>query len=312
MKQNTTITLSIICGLGLYAIWLASSNIQAVFHDFEKVEPKVILILCLLSFFNYGVRFVRWQYLLKVMGHQLPLIKSALYYFSGYALTATPGKLGEAVRGVYLKKRGVNHTETFAAVGAERLSDIWAMILIALLGLASFSDQQTMIMTLIGFFAVVTLMIRKNIITRVLTSLKKSLNPGKLTTILQHTQDLWHNISKLLGFKCFLWGILLGLIGWGAEAFAFAYLVKSMGFTAPMTLLASIFAISMLAGAISLLPGGIGSAEAVMVMLLLTLHMGYAEATVATIIIRLVTLWLAVFLGVGVMAYLQATESKKL
>jgi len=59
----------------------------------------------------------------------------------------------------------------------------------------------------------------------------------------------------------------------------------------------SIYALSMLAGAVSFLPGGIGGAEAVMTGLLLMSGATETKAVAATVIIRLATLWFAVALG---------------
>ena len=53
----------------------------------------------------------------------------------------------------------------------------------------------------------------------------------------------------------------------------------------------------MLAGALSFMPGGLGSAEAVMVGLLVSDGVGLPDSIAATVLLRLVTLWLAVGLG---------------
>lgn len=54
----------------------------------------------------------------------------------------------------------------------------------------------------------------------------------------------------------------------------------------------------MLAAALSLLPGGLGGTEAVMVTLLVWKGQSLADAAAATLVIRLATLWFAVGLGV--------------
>jgi uncharacterized protein (TIRG00374 family) len=56
-------------------------------------------------------------------------------------------------------------------------------------------------------------------------------------------------------------------------------------------------ALSMLAGALSFLPGGLGGAEAVMVSLLVLKCMSMPAAIAATVFIRLATLWFAVLIG---------------
>jgi uncharacterized protein (TIRG00374 family) len=58
-----------------------------------------------------------------------------------------------------------------------------------------------------------------------------------------------------------------------------------------------VYALAMLAGAVSFMPGGLGGAEAVMVGLLVWKGMDGADAVAATVLIRLATLWFAVAIG---------------
>jgi uncharacterized protein (TIRG00374 family) len=75
-----------------------------------------------------------------------------------------------------------------------------------------------------------------------------------------------------------------------------------MGDPLPLALAMSIYATSMLAGALSFMPGGLGGAEAVMVALLVWQGMDTGTAVAATLIIRLTTLWFAVVIGGGAVA----------
>lgn len=59
-----------------------------------------------------------------------------------------------------------------------------------------------------------------------------------------------------------------------------------------------IFFFSMLTGAVSFLPGGLGGTESTMVGLLMLNNIVLPQAVAATVLIRLVTLWFAVALGV--------------
>jgi uncharacterized protein (TIRG00374 family) len=94
----------------------------------------------------------------------------------------------------------------------------------------------------------------------------------------------------------------LSLLAWGLEALAFYWILQAMGADVRLTLAIFIYAVAMLAGALSFMPGGLGSAEAVMLALLVSGGVGLADAIAATVLLRLVTLWLAV--GVGMLALL--------
>jgi uncharacterized protein (TIRG00374 family) len=93
-------------------------------------------------------------------------------------------------------------------------------------------------------------------------------------------------------------GFVLGLLAWGLEGVGLGFL--SSMFPGPQLALGTaigIYAIAVLAGAVSLLPGGLGSTETVMVALLAAQGFALTEAVIVTLACRLVTLWLAVGLG---------------
>jgi len=58
-----------------------------------------------------------------------------------------------------------------------------------------------------------------------------------------------------------------------------------------------IYAVAVLVGALSFLPGGLGSTEAVMTTLLVAHGTSFGDAVFVTLACRIVTLWLAVVLG---------------
>jgi uncharacterized protein (TIRG00374 family) len=117
---------------------------------------------------------------------------------------------------------------------------------------------------------------------------------------------------KILGSfrSCFtlpalLFGIILGIVAWGAEGAAFYYILRLLDIDMPAQSAIFIYAFSMLIGAITFLPGGLGGAEMTMLQLLLWYHAPAAEAAAATIVIRLATLWFSVALGLLMLPFLQ-------
>jgi uncharacterized protein (TIRG00374 family) len=103
--------------------------------------------------------------------------------------------------------------------------------------------------------------------------------------------------------RCFrlpilLYGIALGLVAWGAEGVAFYYIMHVLGSDLSVPTALFIYAFSILVGALSFLPGGLGGTEATMVTLLIVNNVAQPQAVAATVLIRLATLWFAVALGV--------------
>ena len=89
----------------------------------------------------------------------------------------------------------------------------------------------------------------------------------------------------------------LSVIAWSAEAIAFHWILQWMHADIPLSFAVFVYAVSMLAGAVSFMPGGLGGAEAAMVSLLIWKGMPKADAVAAALLVRLATLWFAVAIG---------------
>lgn len=269
---------------------------QEVLAAFIRVGLTGILIALGLSLVNYSLRFLRWQLYLSKLGYPVATLPSALIYIAGFSLTTTPGKAGEILRGVFLKERGISYTSSTAAFVSERLSDLVAIVLLTLLGLAFYPEGE--VVTLIGLFAVglgLLMLSSADLLIPLLQRLDGHTDRLARTSyhLLKLLIEARHCHSPLL----LLSSTFISLLAWSAEAYAFYLIVQGMGIDVSIDFAFYVYALSMLVGALSFLPGGLGSAEAVMIGLLIWSGMPEANAVAATIIIRLATLWFAVALG---------------
>ena len=94
---------------------------------------------------------------------------------------------------------------------------------------------------------------------------------------------------------------MLSVLAWGGEGVG-TWLVLSAfpGVEVSLGVAVCVFALSTLAGALSMLPGGLGAAEASMVGLLTVVFAVVADeqtGTAATLLVRFATLWFGVALG---------------
>lgn len=269
-------------------------------HEVAQATARVgaagIALTLLMSAVNYGLRFLRWQLYLQVLGHPLAWRDSLPAYLAGFALTTTPGKAGEALRGVLLKPLGVPYPQSFAAFVSERLSDLLAIALLTLFGLSWYPAAQPMIAAGLALVMAGLLTLSQR---RLLEGLRGTIAQAtaRLPTLLRHLLDV-----LLAARHCHRWHVLLGasllsLTAWSAEALAFHWVLGWMGAEIPLTFAVFTYALAMLAGALSFMPGGLGGAEAVMIGLLMFKGMPAADAIAATILIRLATLWFAVAIG---------------
>jgi len=276
-------------GFSLWAGW------EDVGQAVSEVGLAGVVAALALSLVNYGLRFVRWQQYLRGMGHPVPWRPSLRIYLAGFALTTTPGKAGEALRSVLLKRWRVPYPMSLAALVSERLSDVTAILLLTLFGLAAFPAMQPLV-ALGAVFVVAILLVISNgrFLARLQLAVKSESRWARLWT--QALQVLLQARTCHSPRLLFI-ALPLSVAAWAAEAWALHLILQWMGFDISLASAVFIYSLSMLAGAASFMPGGLGGAEAAMVGLLVWKGLPGADAVAATILIRMATLWIAVAIG---------------
>jgi uncharacterized protein (TIRG00374 family) len=276
-----------------FSIW---GGWQEVVDAFLKIGFLGTLIALLLSLVNYGLRFVRWQVYLGQLGHRIHWLPSLRIYLSGFALTTTPGKAGEVFRGVLLKQRGVPYPKTLAAFISERLSDLIAIVLLTLVGLSEYPEAKGMVIAgLIGIAIVLLSISSRTILDKTYSWV--NMHVGKCYKLISHVLELLSAARGCHTPRLIIFSTAISLIAWGAEALAFYWVLQWLEADISFSFAVFIYALSMLVGGLSFLPGGLGSSEAVMISLLALKGMAMPTAIAATVFIRLATLWFAVVIG---------------
>ncbi len=277
-------------GLSLWAGW------RDVLASVEQAGMSVILGMLLLSLVNYALRWLRWQHYLKQLGSEPPAGVSAQIYFAGFALTVTPGKVGELLRGIFLKPYGLSLAASTAAFFAERAVDLLAIALLSSLVLGRYSAGETLIVaTLVGVLAVIVFVRQERWLDQLARWSEQ--HPARWASSVARVCHMMVEFRRCFATPTMLYALTLGLLAWGAEALAFYWLLHALGQPLDVPMAVFIYAFAMLAGALSFLPGGLGGSELVMIGLLAWQGMPESAAVTATLITRLATLWFAVALG---------------
>jgi len=312
MRGRKLFMVAVVAGaaLGLYALVGASLSRGAILQTLMSLTVAQVAALLALSILNYALRFLRWSWYLRRLGHQIPASRHCAYYLAGFALTITPGKAGEAVRGFYLKAHGVSYADTFAALVVERLLDVLAIAALSALILLAFGEYWWLVGVSGGAVAVVTAVVTSQSTPRFLDALANHLG-GRLGAGLGHISRLLRGAASLLRPDLLFIGLLIGLAAWAAEGVGLYYLLAWLGLPVSAAAGLGAYSLAVLAGALSFLPGGLGSAEAVMALLIVALGGSAALAFAATVICRAATLWFAVLIGVLAMAALEIRALQK-
>ena len=294
-QRYRTVVWSVMLAATGYLGFVLWSGWRGVATAVAQVGTLGVVVALLLSLVNYGLRFIRWQMYLRTMGHPVPWRESLKIYVAGFALTTTPGKAGEAMRGVLLKARGVPYPTSFAAFLSERLSDLLAVVVLTLLGLTTHHSSRPLILAgLLALAAVFVILSSERLLKNLHDAIRGT---SRLPTMARHLFEVLLEARRCQSPMLLSAATGLSLVAWAAEAWAFHLLLQWMGLRTSLSFAAFTYAISMLAGALSFMPGGLGGTEAVMMGLLLANGASTVERVAATVLIRVTTLWFAVTLG---------------
>ncbi|MDF1872272.1 lysylphosphatidylglycerol synthase transmembrane domain-containing protein [Vannielia sp.] len=291
--------------LALFAVGLGGLALaggwQESWAQVARLSLWQIGLLLLLSLANYGLRGLRWHLFSRRLGLGLPLSASLRHFLGGFAMTVTPGRVGELVRMRWISREtGWRFTRSAPLVLVDRASDLAAMGAILALSLS----LSTMGIT--GAFPVAALALiaaivatRPALLTRIVTVLYRLL--GRAPRAFGRIRSAARSLTVFSTLPTIAGSLSLGAAGWLAEGIAFALLLGWMGADIGLFSAIAIFVFSTLAGGLTGAPGGIGGAEAAMIALL-KLHGIPLEVSVpATAIIRITTLWFAI--GIGILAF---------
>ncbi|WP_220206128.1 lysylphosphatidylglycerol synthase transmembrane domain-containing protein [Reticulibacter mediterranei] len=259
--------------------------------------------------FNYGGRFVKWQYYLKRLQIHLPIGRSLLIFLSGLSMAITPGKVGELLKSYFLKRTtGVPISQTSPIIVAERLTDGIAMLGLASMGLLlyRFGWEPLLVLLVLGVTGIILIQNR----TLSLALLERGERIRGIARAAHWLRAFYESSYILLQWQPLLLAITIGLISWSGECVALYFVYHGLGVAGGLDLFIKtmfILAVSSLIGSASGLPGGLGTADGS--MLGLTRLLVSTSATLggaATLLIRLCTLWFGLLVGVGAVLLFRA------
>jgi HAD superfamily hydrolase (TIGR01490 family) len=282
---------------GLYLALAFWGGLDPLVTALATLPASVIPALLGIVFVSYCLRFWRWQWYLSALGHRPPLVGSFRIFLASFALTASPGKAGESIKSLLLKRRyGLPVAPTLAGLFCERFTDALSVVLLLALGAATPAHQWPIWAVGTVQVALILLLQRGALIERlVLVPLGTHSRFGPSA---RRLRELLASARTLLRPRLLLGGTLLAACAWGLEGLALYALFQHLG-AAGIAPHQAIFAHTSagLLGALSFLPGGIGGTEALLVSLALLYGASRPVAVTATFCIRLLTLWFAVALG---------------
>jgi uncharacterized protein (TIRG00374 family) len=257
-----------------------------------------LLTLLALSMVNYSFRGLRWHLFARQLGLPLSVGQNVLHFMGGFAMTVTPGRIGELVRLRWISRLTDWPFERLLPLPfTDRIVDIAAMgtVLGGGVVLSQSAHAATAIpvaLVALVFAAIVT---KPGLLGRIVTFAWRA--TGRWPRRFVGLRRAARSMALFRDPKVILPALVLSLIGWTAEGYALYLLLSWMGADIGIATATVVFIFSTLAGGLTGAPGGVGGAEAAMLMMLSAQAVPLAIALPAMAIIRVTTLWFAILVG---------------
>jgi uncharacterized protein (TIRG00374 family) len=272
--------------------------------------PGMLGVLLAAAIVSWVIRFCRWHWLMGRAGFRPAWWPAWLGYLSGFSFTATPGKVGELIRIRYFDPLGVPAPLVVGLFVYERCLDLLAVLILAMLAMNQFEQFWIAAGFALALVAVVVVTAGNGILGRLCRLLARR-NLGGVARAVQTLDSglaearrwvRWHELAASLA---------LGLLAWSMLALSFCWLLGRLGIDLPLSTSLAIYPLSMLVGAASMLPGGLGSTEATIVALLALNQAPLDVALLAAVAARLSTLWGAIVFGLAALAWSEVAKARR-
>jgi uncharacterized membrane protein YbhN (UPF0104 family) len=280
----------------VFAALLVVADAGKVVAAFARFDMRAFAAVLGLTTVGYGFRFAKWEFYLRELDIHVPLKTSLTVFFSGLMMVVTPGKAGEVWKAWLLRdEAGVPASRTTSVVGAERITDLLSLSMLAAAGVVAYGYSSAVLVALAVVFVLGLSLLQWRAGCLCLLSWAES-----LPVVGDHAkalETLYESTYALFRFRPLSVATLLGVIAWGLEGVALWLILRGFGVESTLLVGMFVFALGTVIGAVSMLPGGLGAAEASMVGLLLTFGVANPVAVGATMVVRVGTLWYAAVLG---------------
>ena len=278
--------------VGVFVALVGYGDFDGTIDEIGNLPISYLLAGLGLALSNYLLRFLRWAFYLKVLKIEAPVDISALVFLSGLAMSITPGKAGELVKCYLLNsKTQVPVSRSAPVVVMERLTDVISVIILGLTGFVLLPVPVIVVLAVALVVSVIGLMFALSRHALRLTGLPIL---SKWSELLRDSQE---GFKELAAPRVMVVGVAIGAVAWFAEGLALWVILRGIGSEIDLVRALPIYAAATLVGAVTALPGGLVGTEGSMLAFLQQSGVTRAGASAGTVLIRLVTLWFAVLVG---------------
>lgn len=281
----------------LYLGFTIYAEVDQLIFAFRQFNWFLIPLILLLTLFNYFARFLKWQYYLSLLNVKIKTSDSISIFFSGFVMSITPGKMGELLKSYLVKEvTGTSVSTTAPIILLERLTDFVSLIIIAIVGAYFFEfGKEITVGVGILFLGIIIVLGNRNLALPLIKFLERF---KFLHKYIESFHIAYESSYKMLRLKPLLLMLLLSTVAWFFECLGYHIILSNFGVELGLFWASFSYAFATIVGAVTMLPGGLGATEGSLTFLVIQEGFSKEIAVASTFLIRVVTLWFAVLIGV--------------
>ena len=297
MAKNKFLYIIILFAAAVYILMGIYVDVGRLVSVMEKFRWDFFILLLIFTTISYMIRFIKWDFFLKRVGIKLNIWNNLFVFLSGFSMVMTPGKVGEVWKGWLIKDiNGEKLNKTVPVVIMDRITDVMGLIILSMLGIIYYMEGVYIIIVLLFLFSGFIIAIRsKTISGKIILLLEKRM--GKYA---ENIKTMHATFEILMKPGSLVVMSFVSAFAWFFECLVMYFTILGFGQSISITLSTFIFSFSSLAGAVSMVPGGLGIAEGSISGLLQYFGTAPAVSVAITIIVRSVTLWYGTIIGLSV------------
>lgn len=281
----------------ILAAIIAYANPALLIGELLRSDLRYVALALMVSTLSAFTRVLKWSILVDVNVRSLFPIQILGLTISNF----TPGKLAEPAKAVLLKMRhGISISKSLSSIIWERVNDLLVLIVLSIIAIQALALEKNLLY--IGFASIVVFAVMASLFVIFLKSEGFGRRLFKIFTKLPLLNRISESfIESFYTSKTrkrrILASLVITVFPWLMEGYIFYFSLRAVGIEAEPFRLAGIIALAVLIGVLSSLPGGLGSFEAVTILMLGVVGIAGTKVIAGLILYRFLSFWYIAFLG---------------
>ena len=281
-----------------YVIFAIYYDANQFLESLDKINPYFIIPILFCFTTAILIKSLRQMLFLRHLGIKIPLKQNTIIYLAGLSMLITPAGLGEMIKSHFLlKKYNQPVSKTIPLVLVERYHDALAILSILIIfSIITGTTFLTIPLLIIGILLLVSLIVIKS--RKLFPMFQKVIRKVKIFQALEnHSIEFNKSLVSFTSKKIFFSGWVVGMVAWSFDGLGIFLCFQAFELDFDFFISALLGLASILIGALTLIPGGVGVTEVSFVQLLSLYGIESSIASALVLFFRLLSIWYVTCIG---------------